>query len=526
MSASASLNDVAQRPRRSTRNSAAKASIQELRRPPLKRTRKPLETQAAVAAVNGSRSVDDDADDDGVSPSKRGRPMSGVAMGTGKNDQNEMDVQEGDLEQNEDQEMDVVEECPQSTFTPQPGIIHGAQGDVNLASSPFVVLGRRCQLGPAADKNSLETQTVKRSTKAPPVVAKSAAQSRPSQCRPDVSVQKTDIRTDMAEYKKKMSSKPEGSGLPNVARMNHQTPSTFAKNLAPRQRPIMKDPQQPKQLSQTGRKKKVTAACSRAPSRGLTWYIWRLVLLVLLSAAVLLAFRIIPVLQEGGDGAGAPPTSASLEAFTDMLSRLQTRFLSQRPEVWRRSRIHLERHLSTADPTQPVSLILTAGRRAEKTLECLAGGMASAFSEIFNASVLHIDGSSKANRGSDEVKLYLDSQLKAAFEGDKPAAVIHRLEELPSGSTLIFYRYCDHENAAYKRVFLLFTVLLPQEEVSGDLRAVEELVQEYLEEKLVHSDKPASFNEMDRDKYGGLWSRISHLVLPVVSEKEVEQSGC
>lgn len=252
---------------------------------------------------------------------------------------------------------------------------------------------------------------------------------------------------------------------------------------------------------------------------GFTFYFCCCVFLLLLSAAALLTFN--------GDSDAAPPSrSVLVETFSGLLSHLQGQFHSQRPDLWRRSRIHLEKHLSTAHPSEPVSLILTAGRGAERTLGCLAQGLASAFSSALNASVLQIDGTSKARQQSDEVKLDIDSQLRAAFEGDRPAAVIHRLEELPPGSTLIFYRYCDHENAAYKQVFLLFTVLLPQEEVRGELKDVEEMVQDYVKDRLVGASSQTSFDEMDVDKYGGLWSRISHLVLPVVAEEEVERKGC
>lgn len=175
-----------------------------------------------------------------------------------------------------------------------------------------------------------------------------------------------------------------------------------------------------------------------------------------------------------------------------------------------------------------MSLILAAGTRAERTLRCLAQGLASSFSSALNASVLHLDGASRATSDSDEVKLDIDTQLRAAFEGDKPAAVIHRFDSLPAGSTLIFYRYCDHENAAYKRAFLLFTVLLPDDEIDGELslKQVEEAVQDHVKDKMVTSSQHGAFNKMDMDKFGGLWSRISHLILPVVSEEEVERSGC
>lgn len=218
-----------------------------------------------------------------------------------------------------------------------------------------------------------------------------------------------------------------------------------------------------------------------------------------------------------------------IDIFLKQMEKVKTGFPNQRAELWNRARIHLQRHLQTAQPTEPVSLILTAGLRAERTLHCLAQGLASAFSSAHNASVLHIDGASKASEDSDQVKLDIDSKLQGAFEGDKPVAVIHRFEELPPGSTLIFYRYCDHENAAYKKTFLIFTVLLgEEEEIPAKIRlsAVEEMVDDHLQKKFLTHGHPVSFDRMDLDKYGGLWSRISHLILPVAAEERIEHEGC
>ena len=126
------------------------------------------------------------------------------------------------------------------------------------------------------------------------------------------------------------------------------------------------------------------------------------------------------------------------------------------------------------------------------------------------------------------MKLDLDNQLREAFEGDKPAAVIHRLEELPPSSTLIFYRYCDHENAAFKHPLLAFTVLLPQDAVGPEIsiNQVEELVHSHIHKKFLTSDQPDTFDRMDVDKLSGLWSRISHLILPVNMEEHIERGGC
>ncbi|KAJ8277988.1 hypothetical protein GJAV_G00082490 [Gymnothorax javanicus] len=224
----------------------------------------------------------------------------------------------------------------------------------------------------------------------------------------------------------------------------------------------------------------------------------------------------------------APRTDSKIDIFHREFEKMKSSFPSQREELWKRSKIHLEKHLQTAEPTEPVSMILTAGRRAEGTLRCLASRMAATFSSTLGASVLHIDGASRAALESGQVKLDIDEQLGGAFEGNRRSAVIHRFEELPPGSTLIFYRYCDHENAAYKESFLIFTVLLEEEDLKShlSLSAVEEIVQDHIQDKFLSSTHPTSFDKMDVDKFSGLWSRISHLILPVAVEELMEMQGC
>uniref|UniRef100_A0A8C2A3V4 Zgc:112962 n=1 Tax=Cyprinus carpio TaxID=7962 RepID=A0A8C2A3V4_CYPCA len=242
------------------------------------------------------------------------------------------------------------------------------------------------------------------------------------------------------------------------------------------------------------------------------------------AAAVVLLAVVCALWQRSPDS--TPPVQKEInvvDVFNQEMKKLETTFPNQHPELWRRSLIHLRRHLKTKNPTEPVSLILTSDHRAEKTLGCLAQCLARAFSTAHNTSVLNINGKNKASQDSVQVKLDIDSELKKAFEGKKSAAVIHHFEELPPGSTLIFYRYCDHENAAYKDVFLVFTVMLdPEVELTSNdsLGRVGEMVKEHIKQKFVSSDKSAMFNQMDVDKLGGLWSRISHLILPVAAEKK------
>lgn len=248
-----------------------------------------------------------------------------------------------------------------------------------------------------------------------------------------------------------------------------------------------------------------------------------------LIGSVIVAFLSLLVLQHLQPGSTPLKNDIQkIDIFREQIAKVKTLFPNQHVELWRRSQIHLQRHLQTAHPTEPVSLILTAGLNAPKTLHCLATSMASAFSAAYNASILLIDGATAANQDSDYVKLDIDSKLRGAFEGNIPVAIIHRFDELPPGSTLIFYRYCDHENAAYKKSFLIFTVLLEEEELPAKigLSAVEEMVDDHLQRKFLSDGDPVSFDRMDRDKYGGLWSRISHLILPVAAEGMIEYHGC
>lgn len=524
MDSKVSENKVSIPLRRSTRHTSVKVlSFEATPRGPLKRTKKRVENKVPGAAVNGSKDEDNDSEEE-ESPGKKSRLDTGGPV-DGRGDENEMDVQESadDTEKNGDQEMDDGQDSARDTRLPEKH--QGGRRDVNFY--PRVVLGERCQTTRTINEDSelIKTKTVKPSTKAPASPTKPPMQIRPPANRHDAPKPKI---TSMADYKRTMEVKAKSTDIPRV---NHLVPSVhpaLEKSYTVRQRVNNIPPQSVHHIKQEGIKKTATKRSSRNSSRGFKSCLWILVLLVLLGFATLLVHNLIPELQKRAVGGGFPSKVVKPEEFADHLSLLETQFPSQQPELWKRSKIHLEKHLKTAHPTEPVSLILTAGRTAERTLRCLAQGLASSFSSALNASVLHIDGTSKAGQDSDEVKLDIDSQLQAAFEGEKPVAVIHRFEELPPGSTLIFYRYCDHENAAYKQVFLLFTVLLPQDEVHGGLsiKEVEEMVQDYVKERLVGSSSQAAFNKMDTDKYGGLWSRISHLVLPVVSEVEVEQKGC
>ena len=167
--------------------------------------------------------------------------------------------------------------------------------------------------------------------------------------------------------------------------------------------------------------------------------------------------------------------------FGNGVDELQQSFTNQTERFWMILKNRGLAHLRNKHPSQPLVFLLSAPPPAHEWVDCLATKLAEKLDPKQKRNLAMIDGNKEKSNPGHKTKKKMDEFLKEKFRAGHRVALVHHLELLPPPSPLLFYSYCDHRNALYKYVAIIFTVHLPMEPSSSlSPREAEGTVEKYL----------------------------------------------
>ena len=191
--------------------------------------------------------------------------------------------------------------------------------------------------------------------------------------------------------------------------------------------------------------------------------------------------------------------------FANKIVELQSSFTNQTDRFWRILKNRGLAHLRNASPPQPLVLLLAAPPAAHSTVECFARKLAEALDPKHKRTLATIDGREERSYPGEKAKKKMDELLITRFKEGHRAALIHHLELLPPPSPLLFYSYCDDQNAPNKHVAIIFTVHMPVEpDASLAPKEAEGTVEKYLADEV--------WGKEDKDAVAALLSRVANTV--------------
>ncbi|KXJ13831.1 Torsin-1A-interacting protein 2 [Exaiptasia diaphana] len=148
--------------------------------------------------------------------------------------------------------------------------------------------------------------------------------------------------------------------------------------------------------------------------------------------------------------------------FENRIKEIQELFPNQTERFWKIVRSRGLAHLRNKKPSQPLVFLLGAPPSAHAVVDCLAKKLAWCLDPNVSPSNF-IDGAKYHKDDGDDTKKILDDELMDIFKKGVRSALVMHLEQLPPPSPLLFYKYCDNDEAPYKHAGIIFTVYLPQE---------------------------------------------------------------
>ena len=191
--------------------------------------------------------------------------------------------------------------------------------------------------------------------------------------------------------------------------------------------------------------------------------------------------------------------------FNKTIVELQSSFANQTDRFWRIIKNRGVAHLNNTSPPQPLVLLLAAPPAAHRMVDCFAKKLAEGLDPEYKRMLPMIDGREGRSYPGEDTKKKMDDLLIRSFKKGHRAALVHHLELLPLPSPLLFYSYCDDQNAPYKHVAIIFTVHMPEEpDASLAPKEAEGTVEKYLTETV--------WAKEDNDAVTALLSRVADTV--------------
>ena len=231
---------------------------------------------------------------------------------------------------------------------------------------------------------------------------------------------------------------------------------------------------------------------------------WKLAVIPVITAFFILIVAILlssPVPPDPGHN----PDFNFPKIFENKIVELQSSFTNQTDRFWRIIKNRGLAHLRNTSPPQPLVLLLAAPPAAHSIVECFARKLAEALDPKHKRMLAIIDGREERSYPGEETKKKMDDLLIRSFKKGHRAALIHHLELLPPPSPLLFYSYCDDQNAPHKHVAIIFTVHLPAEpDASLEPKEAEGTVEKYLADIV--------WAKEDKDAVAALLSRVADTV--------------
>ena len=213
------------------------------------------------------------------------------------------------------------------------------------------------------------------------------------------------------------------------------------------------------------------------------------------------------------------PEPVNPEIFENKLMELKRSFTNQTDRFWTIVKSRGLAHLRKANPLKPLVLLLAAPSAAHGVVDYLARKLAEVLDPRNKRTLATIDGTEEKRFAGENAKKKMDELLIDKFKAGHRVALIHHLELLPPPLPLLFYSYCDDQNAPHKCVAIIFTVHLPAEpDASLSPNEAERTVEKHLSSEV--------WAREDQDAVAALLSRVADTVAGMKGEPDSVKASC